>query len=725
MEEEEGELFESAIKGNWDKVAEAYEKNSTLQQAKLTKTQDTALHLAVSDGQTQVVLKLVQIIGPNASKILHIKNEKGNTPLHLAAAIGDVQMCHCLAKHDPDLIKARNSDRETPLFMAALHGKKQAFLCLHFLHSKQQADYVLCRKRNGDTILHCTIHAEHFDLACHIIHYYPNLVTYVNETGQSALHVLACKSNAFKSGSRLRPFDRLIYHYMIVNKLQEEIFNSQEYRDNSIDETRPKYPDNYTTCLNFFHVIQSSFQVITSQIKKKSTTEDVNDEENTQQESSLSIGTNRPKKEKPFFPPTYATFLQFIRFMIDATLIVLGFGISNIKKIREKKERHMWAAQLLNQLVGRASWHRYKYNGQDPRLAEPSSILQSQTTNTNIEPENRYRDQKAKNDQHGLVQNGKNTAKFKRRERPILIAARKGVTEIVEKILDVFPVAVQDLDADNKNVVLLSVEHRQTDVYQLLLKKTILKQSVFRQVDKEGNSAWHLAAKFGEHRPWLIPGAALQMQWEIKWYQFVKSTMPPNFFVKHNNNGKTPKDIFTESHKALVKEGSAWLTKTSESCSLVATLVATVAFTTSATVPGGLNQETGQPILGNETPFKVSAIASLVALCSSVTALVIFLTVITSRFQERDFAMNLPRKLFLGLILLFTSIASMLVSFCAGHVFVLNVRYVTYPLYAATCLPVTIFVLAQLSLYFDLAQAIFKNEPQRRYKHKVSYSRHI
>ncbi|XP_065864837.1 uncharacterized protein [Euphorbia lathyris] len=712
------------MKGNWDKVAQIYEKNSNLQQAKLTQTQDTALHLAVSDAQTQVVLKLVKIIGPNASKILNIKNEKGNTPLHLAAAIGDVQMCHCLAKQDPDLIKARNSENETPLFMAALHGKKQAFLRLHFLH--REVDYVLCRKRNGDTILHCAIQAEHFDLACHIIHYYPNLVSYVNETGQSALHVLASKSNAFKSGSRLRPFDRLIYRYMIVDKLQEEIFNPEEYSDDSVNETRPNYPENYTTCFNFFHVIWSFFRVITSRIKNKSITEAVNDEENTQQESSMSIGTNRPKKEKPFFPPTSATFLQFLRFMIDAMLIILGFGISKIKKIREKKERHMWADQLLNQLVGRASWRRYKNSGQDPRVAETSYIPVSHTMNTNVEIENGHKDQKATSDQHGQVQNGKNIAqRFKRRERPFLIAAKKGVTEIVEKIMDTFPVAVQDLDADNKNVVLLAVEHRQTHIYQLLLKKTILKQSVFRQVDKDGNSAWHLAAKFGEHKPWLIPGAALQLQWEIKWYQFVKSTMPPNFFVKHNNNGKTPKDIFTESHKDLVKEGSAWLTKTSESCSLVATLIATVAFTTSATVPGGLNQETGQPILGNETPFKVSSIASLVALCSSVTALISFLTIITSRFQERDFAMNLPRKLFLGLILLFTSIASMLVSFCAGHVFVLKVRSVTYPLYAATFLPVTIFVLAQLSLYFDLAQAIFKNEPQRRYKHKVSRSRHI
>ncbi|GMN62473.1 hypothetical protein TIFTF001_031556 [Ficus carica] len=60
----------------------------------------------------------------------------------------------------------------------------------------------------------------------------------------------------------------------------------------------------------------------------------------------------------------------------------------------------------------------------------------------------------------------------------------------------------------------------------------------------------------------------------------------------------------------------------------------------------------------------------------------------------------------------------MLVSFCAGHVFILNqeLRYVAYPLYAALCFPITFFGLAQLSLYFDLVLAILKKIPQRSYR---------
>ncbi|XVF65166.1 hypothetical protein PTKIN_Ptkin09bG0224900 [Pterospermum kingtungense] len=296
---------------------------------------------------------------------------------------------------------------------------------------------------------------------------------------------------------------------------------------------------------------------------------------------------------------------------------------------------------------------------------------------------------------------------------PILIAASKGITEMVAKILEKFPVAIQDVDAENKNVLLLAVENRQTHTFQFLIERKILHESVFRHWDNQGNNALHLAATYGHYRPWLIPGSALQMQWEFKWYKFVKKSMAKYLLVHYNKKGQTPKQIFTETHKALVKDGSEWLTKTSESCSVVAALIATVAFATAATISGGVNQETGKPVLQNQPAFAVFAISSLVALCFSITALVLFLAILSSRFEEKDFVNKLPRKLILGLTSLFTSIAAMLVSFCAGHFFELHdkLMFAAFPIYTATCLPISFFALAQLPLYFDLMRAIFKKVP--------------
>ena len=105
------------------------------------------------------------------------------------------------------------------------------------------------------------------------------------------------------------------------------------------------------------------------------------------------------------------------------------------------------------------------------------------------------------------------------KETPILIAAKNGIVEMVERILNLFPVAIHDMNSNKKNIVLLAVENRQPHVYEFLKKREILKESIFHVVDNEGNSALHLAAKSNNSHPWRIPGAALQMQWEIKWYE--------------------------------------------------------------------------------------------------------------------------------------------------------------------------------------------------------------
>lgn len=106
-----------------------------------------------------------------------------------------------------------------------------------------------------------------------------------------------------------------------------------------------------------------------------------------------------------------------------------------------------------------------------------------------------------------------------RTETPILIAAKNGITEIIDGILRKFPVAIHDMNSEKKNMVHLAVEHRQPHVYDFLRKRPFVKETVFHKLDSGGNSALHLAAQLRDYRPWNIPGAALQMQWEIKWYK--------------------------------------------------------------------------------------------------------------------------------------------------------------------------------------------------------------
>ena len=107
--------------------------------------------------------------------------------------------------------------------------------------------------------------------------------------------------------------------------------------------------------------------------------------------------------------------------------------------------------------------------------------------------------------------------KMEKQENPILIAAKNGISEMVERILELFPVAIHDVDHQRKNIVLLAVENRQPHIYELLLRKAVLQDTAFRHVDIDGNSALHLVAKLGNSGAY--PFAAVQMQWELKWYQ--------------------------------------------------------------------------------------------------------------------------------------------------------------------------------------------------------------
>ena len=172
-------LREACNAFRWSEVLEMYKEKKELRIATInTWTGDTALHMAVSDGDEYVVKSMVNIVcgnidgkdnespltsadenGNEKKLVLEAKNSEGNIPLHLAASKGNAEMSKVLGHNDTASIAIRNMKGETPLFLAVVSGKsKKAFLWLyHYLHKNgsSSTNFVQSiRRDDGDTILH-------------------------------------------------------------------------------------------------------------------------------------------------------------------------------------------------------------------------------------------------------------------------------------------------------------------------------------------------------------------------------------------------------------------------------------------------------------------------------------------------------------------------------------------------------------------------------------------
>ena len=185
--------------------------------------------------------------------------------------------------------------------------------------------------------------------------------------------------------------------------------------------------------------------------------------------------------------------------------------------------------------------------------------------------------------------------------------------------------------------------------------------------------------------------------------QEVESIVPPFMLEYTNANGKRPRELFTESHKELVKEGEKWMKGTASSCTVVAALIVTIMFAAAITVPGGNKQDLGLPIFLNEKVFMVFIIADALSLLSASTSLLMFLGILTSRYAEEDFLKSLPKKMIVGLSTLILSIATMMITFCASlFIILLGKSRVVIPIICLASVPVTLFARMQFRLLIDM-----------------------
>ena len=203
--------------------------------------------------------------------------------------------------------------------------------------------------------------------------------------------------------------------------------------------------------------------------------------------------------------------------------------------------------------------------------------------------------------------------------------------------------------------------------------------------------------------------------------------IPPSYRERKNKDGLTPYELFTKEHKELVEKGEDWMKGTASQCMVVAALIATIVFAAAFTVPGGYDQTNGIPIFNSKATFMVFVVADAISLFSSSASILMFLSILTSRYAERDFLKSLPKKLMLGLATLFLSITTMTIAFSVSF-FVLyynHLRWVPILISLFGVVPVFLFARLICPLLADVYRSTYGSTYLfRPKKHVLYYENH-
>ncbi|KAJ9550969.1 hypothetical protein OSB04_015014 [Centaurea solstitialis] len=293
---------------------------------------------------------------------------------------------------------------------------------------------------------------------------------------------------------------------------------------------------------------------------------------------------------------------------------------------------------------------------------------------------------------------------------PILEAAIQNANGVFVNIFCKSWEAIESKHKNGYDIFQLAVIHRSEKIYNLLYILGEEKNRYRTMKDSSENNMLHLAGRLApshvlKHRA----GAALQLQRELQWFEELKKFMHPSAISKDNIFGETPDQVFTREHENLVKEGEKWMKATAESCSISAALITTIVFAAAITVPGGTHQETGIPMFRKDFAFTIFAISDAISLFTSSSSLMVFLSILTARFSEKDFSVSLPKRLIIGLCTLLLSITAMMVAF-AATLFLLFCHEKTWmlgPICGFSCLPILFFVTLQFPLIADLYRSTY------------------
>ncbi|KAI3852000.1 hypothetical protein MKW98_019999 [Papaver atlanticum] len=657
---------------------------------------DPLLHLLIAYDETNLAL---DVIAEMETKDLRMKNFNNDTALHIAAAKGDQKVAKALLDRDVELHNMINSDGEIPLHRAALNGMKKMFYELYIPESN-----LMVRRSDGATVLHCAVMGYHFELAAEIVVLAPDLIFARDQLGLTVLHHMVSIPDAFPNGCYLGVLDSLLYRCIISEK-KETAHQPQKNKLSYMDSMALSDLDDMSFMFHgdtddeIYHIPQESLKVqqenpgktsgqwiehlvnniktsfnYISRLGKLSPQKRIEkmknegdgsrpiqemDEEDEEDSHRISVAADHDdnaidqiKKRKGHHDDRHSRRL----FESD---------IDNDEKVtlfrKFSKPLEKWIKRQVYHMMKRAKyWDKLI----DLRKRHDSAVELLCTIAKNKEYWLSLSRGSAPSDHHGsslaLEQRKHDKSIDKWMETPLTLAATMGLSELVESIVLKHPASATYRGKEGKNLLHVAAESRQEKILQILeLIKVQDPRVPYRlemSKDDNSNTILHLAA-LGNNQP----SSPLQMEKEFQWFERVRRILPKDLVNHRNNDGRTAKEVFTESHKKMVEDAKNQLRGTATSC--CSALVSAVTFAAGFSIANDKDQKQQSLDRRTRVVLKIFSHAYMFGLSCTAIALVQFMALLMASYEEEDFRYSLPRQYRLALATLFTAMVAMVIAF--------------------------------------------------------------
>ncbi|XP_034909739.1 uncharacterized protein [Populus alba] len=637
--------YKAAMNGKWQHMIDYYKENTEYLFSPVTSSLDTVLHLAVQSNEVQALEDLLEIVKERE-----------------------------LPSTEKDFLKKKNKFGNTALHEATIYGNYEA---VRFL-VECCPDLIAIPNEYGETPLFTAAGFGEAEIVELLIRSKPEQCVDDDDDG-----LLFPIHRQRKDGLSILGAAIIGQHFdtaLLLLKLDESLHSLKDKKGITALQLLAHMPSAFESgfpmgiferliycCLPVRRKVE--FQVETSGQARKGTVGDV--------ESGLGSSSERKPR---------GGLLNYFK------VPKVRCWPARLEVFWNQKRKHVLALRLAEKLIEKEKWNIVKID-----------------QNEEEEKEQGMGGEKNKKGEIEITEPPVTSSSLtSNKQISLFVATINGIEEIVWEIINKYPHAVDQLNKKGQSILGVAVMHRQKKIFNLVKQLKVPMARLHRVIDKKKNTLLHHVADMEHYRGGTRPGPALELQEELQWFEQVQKVIPPHYVTLRNKERKTAEELFKESHKDQLKNAQTWIKETTQSCSTVAALVATVVFAAAYTVPGG-SDKNGTPNFINSPYFLLFTVSDVLSLASSLTSLVVFLSLLTSPFELQEFHISLPRKLLVGFTFLFFAVITTMLSFGATILILIQSekKLTTLLLSMAAFLPVLIFAIMQFRLYVSFMGSTF------------------